>query len=112
MPDSLKQGWFDKLFSSFSKDVKTTGLVLLTMLAFYQQSKINSLNQERQEMSDKMFERVIQEVEKRQDPRFKTMESKIDAIKSVSDSSRNDIRTTTKQIRAVAGKIEKSFNGK
>jgi hypothetical protein len=74
MPDSLKQGWFDKLFSSFSKDAKTTGLVLLTLLAFYQQSKINSLNQENKEDQNKWVERVIIEVQKQNNPRLKTME--------------------------------------
>jgi hypothetical protein len=112
MPDSIKQGWGDKLYNWYTKDVKTAGLTILTLVIFWQQNKINDLNQDIRDISDKMFERVIVEVEKRQDPRLKNMEDKIDTIKSVSDSSRNDIRSTTKQIRAVAGKIEKSFNSK
>jgi len=112
MNDAQKTGWADKLFAWFSKDVKTTGLVLLTILAVYQQNTINNLQKESQAKTDKMFERVIVEVEKRQDPRFKIMESRIDTVKMAADSSRKDIQTTTEKVRSVAGKIEKVLNRK
>lgn len=112
MNDAQKIGWADKLFAWFSKDVKTTGLVLLTILAVYQQNTINNLQQESQVKTDKMFERVISEVEKRQDPKFKSMENRIDTVKMAADSSRKDIQTTTEKVLSVAGKIEKVLNRK
>jgi hypothetical protein len=112
MPDSLKQGWFDKLFSSFSKDVKTTGLVLLTMLAFYQQTKINNLQEEKQEGDAKLYERIIS----RQDMKFaeqdQRINEKMDTVKILSDSSRNDIKSVTKKVKAVAGLIEEKIKNK
>lgn len=112
MTETQSKGWADKLFSWFSRDVKTTGLVLLTLLAVYQQNIINDLQQEKQDLSDKWVERVITEIEKRQDPRFKTIENRIDTVELASDSSRRDIQTTTEKVRSVAGKIEKALNRK
>ena len=112
MPDQIKQGWGDKIFGWYTKDVKTAGLTITTLVIFWQQNKINNLNEEIRDNSDKMFERVITEVEKRQDPRFKVMENKIDTVKMVSDSSRKDIQSTTDVIKTVAGKLEKRLNKK
>jgi hypothetical protein len=110
MNEAQPKGWADKLFAWFSKDVKTTGLVLLTAMAVYQQNKIDNLQKEKQELSDKWVERVIVEVEKRQDPKFKDMENRIDTVRMAADSSRKDIQTTTEKVRSVAGKIEKALN--
>ena len=119
MDKEEKQGWFDKLFASFSKDVKTTGLVLLTISTLYfirksdnKEAENQLLQKEAQETKDKWVERVIDEVNKRQDPRFKTMENKIDTVKMVSDSSRRDIQSTTDFIRTVGGKVEKALKSK
>lgn len=98
-------GWADKLFAWFSKDVKTTGLVLLCGVVVYQQTLINKAG----EKKDIWVERVITEVEKRQDPRFKAMENKLDTIKQTSDSSSEEIHSTTGIVRAVVGKVDNAL---
>ena len=104
MENTNKQGWFDKLFTSFSKDPRVTGLVLHTMLAVFQQNKINTLQEEKQEGDAKLYERIIS----RQDQSFaeqdRRINQRIDTVKMVSDSSRRDIQSTTDRIRKVAGK--------
>lgn len=108
----IKTGWADKLFAWFSKDVKTTGLVLLTISTVYFMRKADNSEREKQEAERVLLERMIKEVEKRQDPRFKIMEERLDTVRMTADSSRKDIQTTTDKIRTVAGKIEKALNKK
>lgn len=106
MKETDKMGWGDKLFAWYSKDVKTTGLVLLTGVVIYQQTRINAA----EDKKDVWVDRVIVEVEKRQDPRFKAMENRLDTIKQVTDSSKEEIHTTTGVIRETSGKVLKALN--
>ncbi|RAJ28859.1 hypothetical protein [Pedobacter cryoconitis] len=110
MNENTKMGWADKLFAWFSKDVKTTCMVLLTLLCVFLFQENQSLNKQINVITEKGLERVIAEVEKRQDPRFKAMENKLDTIKLTNDSSKRDIQSTTGIVRAVAGKVEKALN--
>jgi len=108
----IAERWFDKLFEAFSKDVKTTVIVILSMVAIWQQNKINNLQEEKQEGDAKLYERIIS----RQDQGFadqdKRINQRIDTVKMVSDSSRKDIQSTTDVIKTVAGKLEKRLNKK
>ena len=114
--NETKTGWADKLFAWFSKDVKTTGLVLLTLLSFFllrRGDKLEAENKKLQEDKTQIttagLERVIKEVEKRQDPRFKAMESKLDTIKLTNDSSRVDLMQSKSKVDQAADLITNAF---
>lgn len=112
-----KMGWADKLFRWFSKDVRTTGLMLMTLFCALLIQEIRRLNSEKDLLNDKLnattekgLERVIAEVEKRQDPRFKAMENRIDTIKQNADSTGENVKATTGIVQQAVGDIKKALN--
>lgn len=114
--NETKTGWADKLFAWFSKDVKTTGLVLLTLLSFFLlrrgdklEAENKKLQEDKTEITTAGLERVIKEVEKRQDPRFKAMENKLDTVRQVTDSMGEKVNTTTGIVQGVIGDIKTSL---
>lgn len=111
--------WFDKLFAAAQKDPRSMIIVLLIFSTFHfirksdnKEAENQLLQKEAQINKEIWVERVIKEVEKRQDPRFKTMENKIDTVRMVNDSSAAKISATTDVIRTVVGKVEKSLKRK
>ena len=107
--EETKAGWADKLFSWFSKDVKTTGLVLLTLSTVYFMRKADQKDTENGVLRDRIIETVTRQVEAKTAPAISEIKRQVDTIKLTSDSSRVDVKNATTGVQKATGLIINHF---
>lgn len=106
MPEQKKErmindknlGLMDQLFLFFSKDVKVTMLVILTLTNIFFMRKWIGVNDDLQANKDKMYERVIAEVKGEVNKQIRPIQNasertngKVDTLLSKADSTLNNV---------------------
>ncbi|TDO21876.1 hypothetical protein [Pedobacter duraquae] len=110
--EETKAGWADRLFNWFSKDVKTTGLVLLTLSTVYFMRKADQKAIENDVLRDRIIATVTKQVEARTAPAIDEIKRQVDTIKLTSDSSRVDVKNATSGVQKATNIIINHFKTK
>lgn len=104
--EDKKVGLIDKLFLFFSKDVKVTMLVLLTLLCAYFIRKSDSSERKLTEIQKEMYERVITEVKGEVTKQVEPIKAAADSTSAKVDTSLSGLDAVTKDLRTLI-KIKK-----
>lgn len=99
--EDKKVGLLDKLFLFFSKDVKVTMLVLLTLLCAYFIRKSDASERKLSDIQKEMYERVISEVKGEVKKQVEPIKAATDSTSARVDTSLSGLDAVTKDLKTL-----------